>query len=381
VSFELIENPGRDTAWTTPPTGRPPARALHEQWPGYEETPLLEVAQLAEDFGVGAVLLKDERERLGLPSFKALGASWASCWALSEHLGSPELAGDFEGLKRRLAKSPGLTLTCATDGNHGRAVAHMAAMLGLASHVLVPEGIAPARIDAIAGEGAHVELFDGTYDEAILHAAGLADDRHIVVSDTSWPGYEEVPRRVIDGYATAFEELDRQLAGRVVDLVLVPIGVGAYAAAVAVYLRGPAGSDAVLVGVEPADAACLMASARAGRPVTVDGPHESSMAGLNCGTPSPIAWPVLNAAFDAFCAITDDAAEWGMRRLAELGIESGECAGGTIGAARLLLAGPRSRELRSRLGIGSGATVVVPLTEGVTDPKHFARLVAAGPAV
>jgi len=375
VSFELIENPGRDPAWTTPPTGRPSARSLHEQWPGYEEAPLLEVAGLAEEFGVGAVLLKDERERLGLPSFKALGASWASCWAVAQHLGCPELADDFEGLRRRLAQAPGLTLTCATDGNHGRAVAHMAAVLGLAAHVLVPEGIAQARVDAIAGEGAYVEVFDGTYDEAIEHAAGLADDQHVVVSDTSWPGYEEVPRRVIDGYATAFGELDRQLAGRGVDLVLVPIGVGAYAAAVANYLRGPAQSDARLVGVEPADAACLMASARAGRPVTVDGPHESSMAGLNCGIPSPIAWPVLSAAFDAFCSITDDAAEWGMRRLAELGIESGECAGGTVGAARLLLTGSRSDELRSMLRIDPGATVLMPLTEGVTDPEHFARLI------
>lgn len=375
LSFELIENPGRDTAWRASPTGRPSPRSLHEQMPGYEPTPLIEVPELASEFGVGAVLLKDERERLGLPSFKALGASWASWWAVSEHLGVPELADNFEGLKRRLAESPGLVLICATDGNHGRAVAHMAAVLGLASHVLVPDGIAPARVAAIAREGAHVEVFGGTYDEAIKHAAGLADDRHVVVSDTSWPGYEEVPRRVIDGYATAFEELDRQLAGRGVDLVLVPIGVGAYAAAVAAYLRGPAASDARLVGVEPADAACLMASAQAGRPVTVEGPHESIMAGLNCGIPSPIAWPDLNAAFDAFCAITDDAAEWGMRRLAGLRIDSGECAGGTVGAARLLLAGPNSDELRTLLRIDSGATVLMPLTEGVTDPEHFARLI------
>jgi diaminopropionate ammonia-lyase len=378
VAFELIENPGRDTGWVASPTGRPAARSLHEQLPGYQEAPLLEVAELAEEFGVGAVLLKDERERLGLPSFKALGASWASCWAVSEHLGAPELADDFEGLRRRLAESPKLTLTCATDGNHGRAVAHMAAVLGLDALVLVPEGIAQARIDAIAGEGAQVEVFDGSYDEAIEHAAGLADDRHVVVSDTSWPGYEEVPRRVIDGYATAFEELHRQLSGREVDLVLVPIGVGAYAAAVAAYLRGPAASDARLVGVEPADAACLMASAQAGRPVTVDGPHESSMAGLNCGIPSPIAWPDLYASFDAFCSITDDAAEWGMRRLAELGVESGECAGGTVGAARLLLAGPGSEQHRSLLGIGPDATVMMPLTEGVTDPEHLARLTASG---
>jgi len=361
-----------------PPTGRPAARALHEQLPGYEESPLLDVAHLAQEFGVGTVLLKDERERLGLPSFKALGASWASCWAVAQHLGAPELAADLEGLRARLAQAPGLTLLCATDGNHGRAVAHMATILGVASRVLVPEGIAQARIDAIAAEGARVEVFDGTYDEAVQHAAGLADDRHLVVSDTSWPGYEEVPRRVIDGYATAFEELDSQLAGRTVDLAMVPIGVGAYAAAVAAYLRGPAASGARLVGVEPADAACLMASARAGRPVEVEGPHESSMAGLNCGIPSPVAWPILSAAFDAFCAITDEAAEWGMRRLAELGIESGECAGGTVGAALLTLAGPRADEHRSRLGIGPDATVLLPLTEGVTDPENLARVMDGG---
>ena len=150
----------------------------------------------------------------------------------------------------------------------------MAAVLGMDARVLVPDGIAEARIDAIAGGGrARWRCSTAPTTRPIEHAAGLADDRHIVVSDTSWPGYEEVPRRVIDGYATAFEELDRQLAGRRVDLALVPIGVGAYAAAVANYLRGPAASEARLVGVEPADAACLMASALAGRPVTVEGPH------------------------------------------------------------------------------------------------------------
>jgi len=135
------------------------------------------------------VRLKDERSRFGLPSFKALGASWVVCSELAERLSEPELATDPERLRERLATLPPLTLTCATEGNHGRAVAWIASVLHLKARVLVPAGTADARVRAIAAEGATVEVFDGDYDATVERAAMLADDRHVVISDMAWAGY------------------------------------------------------------------------------------------------------------------------------------------------------------------------------------------------
>ncbi len=322
--------------------------AFHRALPGYAPSPLVDAPGLASAWGVGRVLLKLESERFGLPAFKVLGVSWAA----RRLLGEPP-------------HDPALELVCATDGNHGRAVARVARLAGIGARVLVPAGTAPSRIDAIAGEGARVDVVDGTYDDAVRHSAELAGERRLVLSDTSWPGYEDVPRWVIEGYATIFAEVQEP-----VDVAVVPIGVGALAAAAAQALRG----RARLAGVEPAVAACLLESVAAGRPTEVPGPHGSIMAGLNAGLPSAVAWPDVSGAFDVFCAIEDRVAVDGMRALAQLGVAAGECSGGAVGAAGLLLADPGAR---AALGAGEDATVLVLLTEGVTDPDLYARLVAA----
>jgi diaminopropionate ammonia-lyase len=257
----------------------------------------------------------------------------------------------------------------ATDGNHGRAVARVARLRGLAAHILVPAGTAEARIDGIAGEGAHVEVVDGSYDEAVERAAGMADSTHVVLSDTSWPGYEDVPRWVVEGYETIFREADVLLGGELPDVALIPIGVGSLAVAAAHHW--PA-SPPRLVGLEPVSAACALASIRAGEPVTVPGPHDSIMAGLNAGTVSQLAWPVLRDRFDAFCAIDDSWAEDGMRRLAAAAIRAGEVSGGTVGAA-LALCG--DDDARVALGIDGDSTLFLLLTEGLTDPDSWRRIV------
>jgi len=300
---------------------------------------------------VGRVWLKFERERFGLPAFKFLGASWAA----RRLLGDPPHDEDLE-------------LVAATDGNHGRAVARLARMYGLGSTILVPAGTVKARIEAIAGEGATVEVVQGSYDDAVRRSAELAGPRRLVLSDTSWPGYEDVPRWVIDGYSTIFHEVDQQADGAPVDIAVVPIGVGALAAAAARHLAG----RARLAGIEPAGAACVLASARAGEITEVPGPHTSIMAGLNAGLPSLVAWPLVSGGFDLFCAVEDAVAVEGMRRLAELGVAAGEVSGGATGAAARLLADPEAREA---LGAGPDASVLVLLTEGVTDPGAYARLV------
>jgi len=186
--------------------------------------------------GVGQVLLKDESSRLGLPAFKILGASWAIYRALELRIGTTlEPWQTLADLAKRLAPLRPLTLSAATDGNHGRAVAHMARLLGFESRIYVPAGTAQARIDAIASEGARVEVVDGTYDEAVARSALDASERCLVISDTSWPGYEEVPCWVIDGYSTIFWEVDDELARLGQEdpqLVIVQVGVGALAAAI-----------------------------------------------------------------------------------------------------------------------------------------------------
>lgn len=337
---DWIENPLRAAVPGGAQADDAPVR-FHRSLPGYAPTPLIDAPALAAEWGVGRVWLKFEHDRFGLPAFKYLGVSWAA----ERLLGPPP-------------HEPGLELVAATDGNHGRAVARAARLAGLGATILVPAGTVQARIDAIASEGATVEVVDGSYDDAVRRSAELASDRRLVLSDTSWPGYEDVPRWVIEGYATIFHEVGEQ-ADAPVDIAFVPIGVGALAAAAARHLAG----SARLAGVEPTAAACVLESARAGRITEVPGPHGSIMAGLNAGLPSMVAWPLVSRGFHLFSAVDDAVAEDGMRRLAALGLEVGECSGGAAGAASELLADHGAREL---LGARPDSRVLVLLTEGVT---------------
>ncbi len=346
--IDWIRNPLRDPAMAAADSGEPVR--FHRSLDRYEATPLVEAPELADEWGVGRVLLKFERERFGLPAFKFLGVSWAA----QRLLGDPP-------------HEPGLELVAATDGNHGRAVARVARMRGIEATILVPAGTAQARIDAIASEGAAVRVVDGSYDDAVRLSAELAGERRLVLSDTSWPGYEEIPGWVIDGYATIFHEVDAQ-APAPVDVAFVPIGVGALAAAAARHLAGRARR----AGVEPVSAACVLESARAGEITEVPGPHPSIMAGLNAGLPSLVAWPHVSGGFDLFCAVADEVAVEGTRRLSALGLEVGECSGGTAGAAGRLLADDGAREA---LGVGAESAVLVILTEGVTDPDAYVKMV------
>ena len=279
-----LANPRAVATLPGPAPDRAPL-AFHRQLPGYAPTPLLDAPDLARALGVAQVWVKDESSRLGLPAFKILGASWAAYRALQARLGGPfDPALTLDGLRARLAPLRPLTLAAATDGNHGRAVARVARRLGLGARVFVPADMAEARRAAIRDEGAEVVAVDGTYDEAVARAAGAGDAHCLVIADTAWPGYEDVPRWVIDGYSTILWEVDDELARRGAvgpELVAVQIGVGALAAAVARHYRRPGLAPRQrIVGVEPADAACLLASVEAGMPTAVPGPHRSIMAGL-----------------------------------------------------------------------------------------------------
>lgn len=341
--------------------------SFHRALPGYRPTPIRSLPGIARRLGVRSVHVKDESTRLGMPSFKILGASWATYRVLLRHLGI-ELAAQpsLEELKKLLADGPRLCLTAATDGNHGRAVARMASLLGLASHIVVPIDMVQERIEAIRGEGAAVEVVDGGYDEAIARSAGLATDTTLVISDTSWEGYVDPPSWVIDGYSTMISEVLQEIEAGAIprpSAVAAQIGVGAFAAAVVRGFRDFKGTT--LIGVEPTDADCVTVSVEQQQISTIPGPQQSIMAGLNCGTPSLIAWPDVSRGFDYFSTVTDAAAENAMRALHADGVISGES--GAAGLAGIIT---HARAL----GLGPHDDVLVFSTEGATDLVAFNRI-------
>ncbi|HEX6443683.1 MAG TPA: diaminopropionate ammonia-lyase [Streptosporangiales bacterium] len=349
---------------------------VHRRLPHYAPTPLVDAVALARELGVGRLWVKDESSRLGLPSFKILGASYATYRMLAERLGGIDDGWrDIDDLRKAVSPLRPFTLAAATDGNHGRAVARMARLLDFGARIYVPNGTTTARIEAIEGEGATVEVVDGDYDAAVRRSAADEGERCAVVSDTSWPGYERVPGWVIDGYATVFAEVDETLAERgdgPPTLVVIPVGVGALAAATIRHYRTGNGAAPRILGVEPEDAACVQASLRAGELATVPGPHRSIMAGLNCGTPSRIAWPSLRRGLDAVVAIDDDAARDAMRALATVGVVSGETGAAALGGLRKVLA---DQGLRAGWRLGEDSRVLVLSTEGATDPEAYQQIV------
>lgn len=362
---------------------------FHRRLPGYEKTPLVDAPGIADALGVGQVLVKDESRRLGLPAFKVLGASWAAYRALQERM--PEGAlGDWEtieDLKERVAPLRPLNLIAATDGNHGRALARVAGLLGLGARIFVPAEMAAARREAISAEGAEVVVVEGSYDEAVELSAAEEGKNGLVVSDMSWPGYERIPSWVIEGYSTMLWEIDDELERRAEpapDLVVAQVGVGAFAAAVARHFRSPERAQhPKLLGVEPVSAACLLESVRAGRIASVPGPHDSVMAGLNCGQPSLAAWPTVSRGIDVLVAVDDEPAREAMRLAAASEIVSGETgAAGLGGLLELSRAGERAgehreqlQEARRALGLGRESRVLLFNCEGATDPNSYERLV------
>ncbi|MFI1393565.1 diaminopropionate ammonia-lyase [Streptomyces sp. NPDC020681] len=340
--------------WTCDPA---PAgvQDFHASLSDYAPTPLTELPALAAELGVGRVFVKDESSRLGLPAFKALGASWA--------------------VHRVLARRPAgarLRLVTATDGNHGRAVARVARLLGQRAHVFVPQGVHPAAAAAIADEGAAVTRVAGSYDEAVRQAADAADAADaVLVQDTAWPGYEQIPGWIVEGYSTLFTEVDAQLAAagtELPDLVAVPVGVGSLAqAAVTHYRSRPAGP--ALLSVEPQAAPCVLTSLTQQKPVTVP-TTATTMAGLNCGSPSSVAWPFLRDGLDAAVAVTDEDSAAAARDLAALGVASGPCGAASLAGVRAALTGDGGPARRTVLALTPTATLVLLSTEGPAANPH-----------
>jgi diaminopropionate ammonia-lyase len=224
-----------------------------------------------------------------------------------------------------------------------------------------------------------VTIVNGTYDEAVRQSSREQDENHMVISDTSWPGYEEIPSWVVEGYDTIFHEVDVELSRQRQpgpDLVIVQMGVGALAAAVVQHYRHTTSvSSPKIVGVEPTTAACLLASMKANRLVSLDTPPRTIMAGLNCDTPSLIAWPIVSKGIDLFMSIEDEWACQGMHTLASLDLIAGETGAAGLGGLLALLDDPSMSAARASLGIDYSTRILVICTEGATDPVAYEQIV------
>lgn len=343
---------GRD--WRAPAAEPGPA-AFHRSLPGYRPTPLTEVPELAAALGVARMFVKDESDRLGLPAFKILGASWAIERALSPDKPSSGYAPAVSAL------------VAATEGSHGRAVARVARQRGLAAHIIIPPGVRPAAVAAIAAEGATITRTDGSYEDAVALAAEYAQaDGRLLVQDVAWPGYEQLPAWIVAGYTTMFTEVEAQLkasGAAPADLVAVPVGVGSLAQAAVMHFRRPGITHApALMTVEPDTAACVLHSLDRDELVSIP-TSATIMTGLNCATPSRGAWPYLRSGIDAAVAVTDTQAARAVRDLAGHGVAAGPCGAAALAGARVALTGAGSDERRAHLGVTPASTIVLLSTE------------------
>ena len=319
----VTPNPHRDVAAV--PAVKREARAFHQAIPGYAATPLRDLPSVAAELGLGALFLKDESRRLGLPAFKILGASWA--------------------VERMLRERPEVqTLVAASAGNHGRAVARAAKLRGLACRVYLPARSLPVRREAIASEGAEVIVVDGTYEDAVsLAAIAGREAGAATIADVGDSGPAEW---VIDGYATLFDEAGEQAS---FDTIVVPVGVGSLAAAAA---RFGAEAGVAVIGVEPTTAACLTESLRIGERVAILTPG-TIMAGLDCADVSAAAWPSLRAGIAGTITVSDDQVRAAMAELAALGLTIGESGAAPFAALK-------------HGGMVTGSRVLLVASEGLT---------------
>ena len=385
LPFRFLVNRRHGTPGTVvlPESGFRRAKEEIASWSGYAPTPLLDLPDAAQAARVGTVRYKDEAGRFGLGSFKALGGAYAVARLLVAELakrGVASAATSAELAEGKYKEATGrITVTCATDGNHGRSVAWGAQRFGCRCVIFVHEHVSQGRRDAIARYGAEVREVKGTYDDSVREAQRTAErEGWFVVSDTSYAGYTEVPRDVMQGYRLMADEAAEQFAPAVPTHVFVQGGVGGVAAAVSAQMRARFGDKVKVVVVEPEKAACLLESGEAGEPVAVHGDLDTLMAGLACGEPSLLAWQELERGAYAFMAVPDEAAVACMKALAARTppVVAGESA--VAGLAALLLAA-REPIARTALDLQPDSRVLLFGTEGATDPEVYERLVGRRP--
>ena len=369
------------------------ARAFHKSFPQYDRTPLTALEHMAEFLGLGRLYVKDESYRFGLNAFKVLGGSYAIARFIAKETGRdvselPYSVLTSEELKKEFGQA---TFFTATDGNHGRGVAWAANRLGQRAVVHMPKGTTRARLENIAREGAQVDIQELNYDDCVRLAAREAAEtpRGVIVQDTAWEGYEEIPSWIMEGYGTMAMEAGEQLmeAGEQRPThVFVQAGVGSLAGAVVGYFANLyADNPPIFVVVEAQAADCLYQGAKAGDGAirTVGGDMETIMAGLACGEPNTISWDILKNHVKVFISLPDWAAAQGMRMLAapikgDAPVTSGESGAAPFGALAAIMTMEEYADLKAAIGLNETSRVLVFSTEGDTDPERYKNIVWKG---
>ncbi|TQV88718.1 diaminopropionate ammonia-lyase [Aliikangiella coralliicola] len=367
---------------------------FHQSLPGYQASPLIRLNNLASQLGVQQILVKDESERFDLKAFKMLGASYAMAKQLNQIISRSSRRGDYDDqvidfrqidAKRDVYQSA--QFVTATDGNHGRAVAWCAQLFGCKSHVYMPSGSSITRLKAIQQYAENAEITEFNYDDTVKYASQLAKaNQWILMQDTAWPGYEEIPQDIMRGYFSLVVEFERQCKEWPTH-VFLQAGVGSMAAAIAAYLFFHPKPTPKIILVEPEGAPCFYESMEIG-----DGkPHryfgdpetgnlETIMAGLACGEPSSSAWAILSSICAAFIVCSDEVSMSGMKRYAnpiadDPAIVSGESGAVTLGLVETLLKDPQHADVLSSLAIDSNARILLFSTEGDTDPDIYQQII------
>ena len=369
------------------------ARAFHESFPQYTVTPLTKLDKMADMLGLGEVYIKDESYRFGLNAFKVLGGSFAMARYIAQQTGKdvselPYNVLTSDALKEEFGQA---TFFTATDGNHGRGVAWAANKLGQKAVVLMPKGTTQTRLNNILAEGATATIEEYNYDECVRMANDMAmkTENGIMVQDTAWDGYEEIPAWIMQGYGTmameAYDQLQDYGCERPTH-VFIQAGVGSLAGAVQGYFanRYPENPPKVVV-VEAEAAACLYkgASVGDGSIQIVDGDMVTIMAGLACGEPNTISWDILKNHVDTFIATPDWVAAKGMRMLAapikgDKPVTSGESGAAPFGTLACIMMMDEYKELREHLRLDENSKVLLFSTEGNTDPERYESIVWDG---
>lgn len=391
-SFHLITRSHTDKVAFCPETysleKAEEVRRFHRSFPMYAPTPLAALPETAKMLGIGEIYVKDESHRFGLNAFKVLGGSYAMGNILAKRLGKPLSETGYAVLTAPETRNTlgDITFITATDGNHGRGVAWTANTLGQKSVVHMPKGSAQERLNNIRACGAHADIIDGNYDDAVRLSRKEAEENSwVVVQDTSWEGYEEIPAWIMEGYCTMGLEAYEQLPQKPTHIFL-QAGVGSMAGAIAALFASIYQEDRPkIIIVEPNNADYFYRTAKAddGNLHTVTGDMQTIMAGLACGEPCHLAWEILKDCADHFIAFPDWAAAKGMRILGNpLGrddrVISGESGASAFGCMAAILTQPELAEMKEELALNEHSRVLFFSTEGATDRENYRKIVWDG---
>ena len=376
--IELIPNPYRFSGQSIKENSDT-AYNFHKTLPGYLPTPLLNLRHFAKKIGIGDCYIKDESQRLGLNAFKVLGASYAMAEEIKKYVPEGQSNLSFESIKSHKTSIKDLTFVTATDGNHGRAVAWCAEQYGCRAVVFMPKGSSEIRLKSILEHKAKAEITELNYDETVKYAESEAiKNNWVLLQDSSWPGYTEVPRNIMVGYKTMVQEFFEQTSDWPTH-VIAQAGVGSFAASIFSSFISLTKQKPKFILLEPSGAACFFNSVKVGDKK----PHltpdlNTMMAGLSCGMPSILAWDIIVPITDIFVICEDNIAIKGMQILSQPtegdpSIISGESGAVPIGFLHEVATNPLYSDLRDQLQLDVSSKVLFFSTEGDTDPELYKK--------